>query len=149
MLTLQASAASKVAGGLLALSGLLGVVLLATDQILREALSGRHFYGLIVLVIIDFAAAAYVLTKPSKSAFTLAAAWGALRIVISIADVFVGPATGVPVSSAEFADYLFNPTLTSPPNPPGVPGVLMDLITVLEVIVIGIAWSARSSAQKK
>ena len=143
---MQTSTASKLAGGLLALTGVLGAVILATDQILRESLSGSHFYGLIILVIIDLAVAAYVVAKPSGMAFTLALAWSVLRIVIQIADITLAPQ--ISMSYADFANYLFNPTLTTVPNSSGVPGALIDLIILLEVIVIGVAWSGRTSTRK-
>ena len=51
----------------------------------------------------------------------------------------------------DFADYLFNPVssiATSAGNPMGVPGALIDLIILFELVVIVVAWSARSASQK-
>ena len=128
------------------MTGVLGIVILATDRILWESASGTHAYGLIVFVVLDLAVAVYVFAKPSKMSFTLAAAWAILRIVIQIGDVALAPQVGL--GYADFANYLFNPTLTTAPNPPGVPGALIDLIMILEIVVIGVAWAGRSSPQK-
>lgn len=140
---IQTSKASKIAGALLALTAILGIVILAADNVLRAV--PMHFYALIVFVITDFAVGVFVLMKPSKMAFTIAAAWSALRIIVQIADVSQAQALGMTYS--QFADYLFNPISTSAPNPMGVPGALIDLIIILEIIVIWVAWGARSSAQ--
>jgi hypothetical protein len=104
-----------------------------------------HFYALIFFVIIDFATAGYLIMKPSKMAFTIAAAWSALRIIIQIADVSQGPVLGM--GYADFANYLFNPASASGGNPMGVPAALIDLIMILEVVVILVAWRARSAAK--
>jgi hypothetical protein len=48
----------------------------------------------------------------------------------------------------DFADYLFSPLATNPPNPTGVPGALIDLIIILQIIVIWLAWKGRSSVGK-
>jgi len=133
-----------ITGALLALTGLLGIGILATDQLIREALGGRHFYALIVLVIIDFVIAGYVFAKPSSTAFTAAAGWSLLRIIMQFADLYFAAEIGI--SYGDFANYLFNPTLTSPPNPTGVPGAFIDLILVLELAVLAIALKARKSA---
>jgi hypothetical protein len=120
-------------------------VILATDKILWESVSVTHAYGLIAFVIIDFIIAVLLLTRPSNMAFTAAAAWSILRIVIQIADVYFGPAIGL--SYGDFANYLFNPTIVTAPNPPGIPAALLDLIIIMQVIVVGVSLSARS-AQK-
>ena len=144
---MELSKASKAAGGLLALTGIIGIVLLATDQILRGALGGTHFYALIAFVTIDFAVAGYLLARPSKMSLTLTVAWSVLRLVLQFANIYIGPAQEGTSAYADFANYIFNPTLTTAPNPPRVPGALIDFIVILEIVVIGIAWSARS-AQK-
>jgi len=140
---IQTSNASKTAGALIALTGILGVVILAADSVLRAV--PMHYYALIVFVIIDFATAGYLIMKPSKMAFTISVAWSALRIVIQIADVSQGPVLGM--GYADFANYLFNPASASGSNPMGVPAALIDLIMILEVVVILVAWRARSAAK--
>lgn len=115
------------------------------DQILWQSMSGTHAYGLVAFMIIDFIIAVLLITRPSKMAFTIAAAWSILRIVIQIADVYFGPAMGL--SYGDFANYLFNPTMVTAPNPPGIPAALIDLIIIMQVIVVGVSLSARS-AQK-
>jgi hypothetical protein len=140
---MQTSSASKTVGLLVALSAILGVVILAADSILRAV--PLHFYALVLFVIIDFVVAGLVFMKPSKMAFTAAAGWSALRIIIQLADVSQAPALGM--STGDFANYLFNPMLVTPGNPMGVPAALIDLIMLLEVIVVVIAWRARSTAK--
>ena len=105
-----------------------------------------HGYALIAFVIIDFAVGAFVFGKPSSLALTLAGMWSAVRIVIQIGDVLLGPSLGL--SYAQFASYLFDPVYANPPNPTGIPGAPIDLILILEVIVIWLMWKARSSARK-
>jgi len=143
---METSRASKSIGGLLALTGLFGIVILATDQILRESLGGQHWYGLVVFVIIDFALAAGVVIKPLRTTFTFAAAWSILRIIIQLADIATAPLSQM--SYGDFANYLFNPTLITNPNPPGVPAALIDLIIILELVVAGVAFSGRSATLK-
>ena len=108
-------------------------------------MSGTHAYGLVGFVIIDFIIAFLLLSRPSKMAFSAAAAWSILRIVIQVADVYFGPAIGL--SYGDFANYLFNPTIVTAPNPPGVPAALIDLIIIMQMIVVGLSLSTRS-AQK-
>ncbi len=123
-------------------------MLLGVDQILREAAGAQaHLYALVAFVIIDFVVAGFVLAKGSKTAFTSAAAWSLIRIVLQAADV--SQANVFDLSYSDFANYLFNPLLTTSPNPPGVPGAIIDLIVLLEFIVVYVAWSARSSSQTK
>jgi hypothetical protein len=136
---------SKVVGGLLAIIGLLGILILTFDRILWET-APVHAYALIVFVIIDFAAGVLVFAKPSGMTFTLAGVWSAARIVIQIGDVLLGPSLGL--SYAQFAGYLFNPAYANPPNPTGIPGAPIDLILILEIIVIWVTWKARSSVRR-
>ena len=143
---LQTSTSRKVAGVLVALTGFLGIVILGTDRILWESLSGRHAYGLIAFVVIDFAVAPYITAKAGKMAFTAAAAWSALRVVAQLANIY--SATEIGLTYAQFANYLFNPIIIQPGNPPGIPAVPMDLIIILEIVVVGIGWKGRSAAQK-
>ncbi len=141
---MQTSGASKTVGALIALTGLLGIVILAADKILP--LVPMHYYALVAFVIVDFVVAAFVFMKPSKMSFTLAAGWSLLRIVIQIADVSQASSVGIP-SYADFASYLFNPIGATPPNAMGVPGALIDLIILLEIIAFWLAWGARSSTK--
>ena len=138
--------ASRVAGGLLAITGLLGIVILAADQILRESLGGQHWYALIAFVVIDFVVAAYLFVKPSGTGLMLGAVWSLIRIVIQLADVATAPMSQM--TYGDFANYLFNPTLVTSPNPPGVPAALIDLILLLELVVIGVALSGRHATPK-
>jgi len=142
---MEASTARKVAGALIALTGFLGIVILGTDRILWESLSGRHAYALIAFVIMDFAVATYIIAKADKTAFAVAAGWSAFRVVAQLANIY--SAIEIGLTYAQFADYLFNPMVIQPGNPPGVPAALLDLIIILEVIVVGVSWKGRSSAQ--
>jgi hypothetical protein len=144
VLAIPASSASKTVGSLLALTGILGIIILAADQVLPSV--PAHYYALVVFVIVDFAMAGLVLAKPSKMAFTLAASWSLLRILLQFADVTQGPGLGMTYN--EFADYLFDPLATNTGNPIGVPAALIDLIVILEAIVVSLAWKARSSSKR-
>jgi hypothetical protein len=139
---MEVNLTSRLAGGMFAATGFLGVIILATDQILRESLGGQHWDALVVFVIIDFALAAYLVAKPSRNSLTLGAAWAILRIIIQLADVATAPMSQM--SYGDFANYLFNPTLVTSPNPPGVPAALIDLIIVLELVIAWISLSNRS-----
>jgi len=138
--------ASKLVGALLLLTGIFGIIILSTDQILRESLGGQHWYGLLAFVIIDFAVAAYVVSKPSGTSLMFSAVWSILRIVIQLADVATAPMSQM--SYGDFANYLFNPTIITSPNPPGVPAALIDLILILEIVVAGVAIGARRGTVK-
>jgi hypothetical protein len=142
---ITSSTASRVPGGLLAVIGLLGALILALDHVLWETAS-MHAYGLIVFVIVDFSFCAFVLARSSKTAFALAGAWCILRIIIQIGDISLGPSFGL--TYAQFADYLFNPAATNPPNATGIPGALIDIILILEIVVIWTALKGRSSITK-
>jgi len=139
------SRAPRVTGLLLAVIGFLGALVLGLDRILWET-APIHAYGLIAFVIIDLAAAAFVFARPSKIAFTVAGVWSAARIIIQIGDISLGPSFGL--TYAQFVDYLFNPAAVNPPNPAGIPGALIDLILILEIVVIWLAWKARSLIRK-
>ena len=142
---MNTSSTSKTVGLLLAITGILGVVILVADKILPAV--PMHYYALVVFVIVDFVFAGFVLMKPSKMSFMLAAAWSLLRIIIQIADVSQASAPGIGLSYADFASYLFNPVGATPPNPMGVPGALIDLIVLLEIVVFWLAWDARKPAK--
>jgi len=129
------SLSSMRIGVILAISGLLGLGILLTDQILRGVTD--HFYALILFVIVDFVLSGWVVAKPGRTVFKLAAIWCALRIVLQLGDISQAPL--YQLTYAQFADYLFNPVSSissSLGNPPGVPGALLDLIIVLEVAII-------------
>lgn len=141
---MQASTARKVAGALIALTGFLGIVILSTDRILWESLSGRHAYALIAFVIMDFVVATYIIAKADKRTFAVAAGWSAFRVVAQLANIY--SAIEIGLTYVQFANYLFNPMVIQPGNPPGVPAALLDLIIILEVIVVGVSWKGRSPA---
>lgn len=132
------STVPKKAAVLLALTGLLGVVLLSMDQIIWQFMPS-HAYALIIFVVIDFALAGLIVAKPSKLTFTLLVAWSVLRILLLVADVATND------NPASFANYLFNPTSHDAPNPAGIPGLFIDLMVILELIVIWISWTRRSA----
>ncbi len=142
---MQTASASKAVGALIALTGVLGIVVLAADKILP--LVPMHYYALVAFIIVDFVVAWVVFMKPSKMSFTLAAGWSLLRILIQIADVSQAPAPGIGMRYSDFASYLFNPIGATPPNAMGVPGALIDLIILLEIVAFWLAWSARSSTK--
>jgi hypothetical protein len=139
---MTSSTSPKVTGGLLALIGLLGIVVLATDHVLW-GVAPLHAYGLIVFVIVDFALCGFLLTKPSKMAFTLTGGWCILRIIIQLGDIALAPSFFL--TYTQFAEYLFSPLVNNPPNAPGIPGALIDAIMILEIAVIWITMRVRSS----
>ena len=136
--------ASKI-GALVALTGILGIMLLLTDRILWESLSSLHAYVLILFVIVDFVVAGYVLLKGGKMALTVATLWSGLRVIIQLANV--SSATQMGLTYSQFADYLFDPFVLQEGNPPGVPAVFLDLIIICEVVVILVWLKARSSSK--
>ena len=60
MFEIQTSKASRTLGVLFALTGVLGILILAFDKVLAESVPA-HLYALVVFVIIDFIVAAAVL----------------------------------------------------------------------------------------
>ncbi len=138
----QGSRASKACGALLILSAILGIALLALDNVLRTY-AIVHYYALIAFVVVDITVGIYVLARPGKMVFLVAMIWCIVRIILQFADLSQASVYQF-ASYGQFADYLFNPTSSvsvSFGNPPGVPGLLIDLILILEIAVIGIAWS--------
>jgi len=137
----QGTRASKACGALLLLSAILGIALLALDNVLRTYAT-LHYYALLAFVVVDIAVGIYVLARPGKIVFSIAIIWCIVRIILQFADL--SQASTYQFSSyGQFADYLFNPTSSlsvSFGNPPGVPGLLIDLILILELAVIAIAW---------
>jgi hypothetical protein len=141
---MRTSGVSKTTGALIALTGILGIIILAADKILP--LVPMHYYALVAFVIVDFVVAGFVFIKPSKMSFTLVVGWSLLRIIIQIADVSQASAVGM-ASYVDFASYLFNPVGATPPNAMGVPGALIDIIILLEIVAFWLAWGARSSTK--
>ncbi len=133
------SNAANILPLMLALSGVMGVVILVTDKILWDEAPFGHLYGLIAFTALDFTVGGYLVIKKSNLALKTAAAWSIVRLIIQFADIFTGPLTGLTYS--EFANYLFNPIADNPPNPTGVPGVPIDIITFSDLIVALVAWN--------
>jgi len=120
-------------GALLAIIGVLGIIILVFDSVLREY-APSHFSALIVFVLVDLCLASLVVTKSSKVTFTLAAVWSVLRIVLLGGDVLQGVSF----------NYLFNPFNVVDTNPPGIPAAVLDLMLILQIIVILISLRART-----
>lgn len=127
------SKTSKSVGALLAIIGVLGIIILAFDSVLR-GYAPSHFDALIVFVLVDFSLASIVVIKPSKATFTLAAVWSVLRIALLLGDVLQGVSF----------NYLFNPLNVVDGNPPGIPAAVLDLMLILQVIVIPMSVRART-----
>jgi hypothetical protein len=133
-------------GSLLVASGILGIVILALDTVLRTG-APPHYYALIVFVIIDFVLGALAFPMPKSMLVRLAVLWSGLRILIQLGDVYLGPM--YQFTYAQFADYLFNPLSSVPAslgNPAGIPPVPIDLILFIDIAVFLIAvkaWSKR------
>lgn len=144
MFILQTLAASKLSGRLLILAAILGLLILGTDNVLRAG-APAHYYALVAFVILDFAIGIFVMTKHTKTGFSIAIAWSLLRIILQFADIT--QASVYQFSSyGQFADYLFNPgsgLAVSLGNPPGIPAAPIDLILMLEIAVIAVAWKGR------
>jgi hypothetical protein len=87
-----------------------------------------HVYALILYVLADFVVAGFVLLKPSKTSFTLAALWSLLRIVL-----FVGDISRTAILQASPAEE----------NP--LEFQVLELIAILQIAVIATAWKARSA----
>ena len=137
---------SRTIGSLFVLSGILGIVILALDGVLRSG-APQHYDALIGFVIIDFLLGALCFPMPQKLTLRLAAVWSILRILIQVGDVMLGPM--FQFTPAQFADYLFNPVSTLPAslgNPPGIPPVPIDLILICDIAVLLIV--ARASMKK-
>jgi hypothetical protein len=116
------------------------------DSVLRSG-APLHYYALIGFVIIDFLLGALCFPMPQKLMFRLAAVWSALRIIIQVSDVILGPM--FQFSYAQFADYLFNPMSPLPTsfgNPMGIPAVPIDLILLCDLGVL--LTTVRASMKK-
>ena len=147
---------SKKIAALLAITALLGVVLLAVDPTLREY-APINEAALVVFIIIDFILAGIVYIKPRRVVFGLVAGWSILRIIMQIGDIATLPFLQgrnllqgpEPVFGyADFANYLFNPLNMNRfgSNPPGVPGVFLDLMILLQIVTAYLAWKVRKAA---
>jgi hypothetical protein len=96
-------------------------------------------------VIIDFLLGTLCFPMPQKLMLKLAAIWSALRILIQLGDVMLGPM--FQFTYAQFADYLFNPTSTAGfGNPPGIPSIPIDLILICDIAIL--LTVARASVNK-
>jgi hypothetical protein len=115
------------------LSVVLTIILLIFDQILWTSAPANAFL-LIVFIGIDLALSMLLLALTYRWLFALIAVWSAFRIATWFAAVLQAPDYGL--TYAQFANYLFNPLASTPPNPPAVPGILVDPILVLEVLVL-------------
>jgi hypothetical protein len=136
---------SKPIGSLFVVSGLLGIVILALDQVLRSG-APSHYFALIAFVIIDFLLGGLAFPMPKSLLVRLAALWATFRILIQLGDVFLGPM--YQFKYAQFADYLFNPLSSLPAslgNPAGIPPVPIDLILIIDIAVLLIAARTRSN----
>ncbi len=136
---------SNIIGSLFVASGILGIVILALDSVLRAG-APPHYYALIVFVIIDFMLGALAFPMPKSMLLRLAVLWSVLRILIQLVDVYLGPM--YQFTYAQFADYLFNPLSSLPVslgNPVGIPPVPIDLILIIDIAVLITALRAHSS----
>ncbi len=139
-------APSRTIGSLFVLSGILGIVILVLDSVLRSG-APQHYDALIGFVIIDFLIGALCFPMPQKLMLKVAAIWGTLRIIIQLGDVMLGPM--FQFTNAQFADYLFNPMSSLPAslgNPPGIPPVPIDLILICDLAIL--LTVARASMKK-
>ena len=137
---------SRTIGSLFVLSGILGIVILALDSVLRTYVT-QHYDALIGFVIIDFLLGALCFPMPQKLMLKVAAIWSTLRILIQLGDVALAPM--FQYTYAQFADYLFNPLSSLPAssgNPPGIPPVPIDLILICDIAIL--LTVARASLKK-
>lgn len=126
-------------------SGLLGIVILALDRVLRSG-APTHYFVLIAFVVVDFLLGGLAFPMPTRLLVRVAALWSGLRILIQLGDVFQGPI--YQFTYAQFVDYLFNPLSSMPAglgNPFGIPPVPIDLILIIDIAVLLTAVRSRSS----
>ena len=136
---------STIIGSLFVISGILGIVILTLDSVLRAG-APAHYYALILFVVIDFLLGGLVFPMPKRLLVWVPALWSGLRILIQLGDVYLGPM--YQFTYAQFADYLFNPSSSLPAsmgNPAGIPAIPIDLILIIDIAVFAVALSARSS----
>jgi hypothetical protein len=139
-------APSRTIGTLFVISGILGITLLALDRVLLTG-APQHYDALIGFVIIDFLVGALAFPMPQRLMLKVTAIWSALRILIQLGDVMLGPM--FQFTYAQFADYLFNPASALPAslgNPPGIPPVPIDLILICDIVIL--ARVARAGVKK-
>jgi hypothetical protein len=137
---------SRTIATLFVISGILGIILLALDRVLRTG-APQHYDVLIGFVIIDFLVGALAFPMPQKLTLKVAAIWSALRILVQLGDVMFGPM--FQFTYAQFADYLFNPASSLPVslgNPAVIPPVPIDLILICDIAVL--LTVARASMKK-
>lgn len=126
-------------------SGLLGIVILALDNVLRSG-APTHYFALIAFVVIDFLLGGLAFPMPTRLLVRVAALWSGLRILIQLADVFLGPM--YQFTYEQFVDYLFNPLSSLPAslgNPFGIPPIPIDMILIIDIAVLLTAVRNRSS----
>jgi len=124
----------------------MGIIILTLDQVLRTG-APQHYDALILFVIIDFLIGALAFPMPQNMMLKVAAIWSALRILIQLADVMLGPM--FQFSYSQFADYLFNPVSALPAslgNPAGIPPVPIDIILLCDIVIL--ATVAHASMKK-
>jgi hypothetical protein len=124
MSSVIARKASWIAGGLLvvtAMSGLISLSFLSEEVTL-------HFYALTLFLILDLVLAGFVLLRPSKTSFTLVAIWSILRIALFIGDI--SQASILQAPSAEDNPLEFQ---------------MLEFIVIIQIGLIGVAWKARSA----
>jgi hypothetical protein len=116
--------ASWIAGGLLAATAVLALVILG---FLTEEVT-LHFYALTLFLLLDIVFAGLVLVRPSKMSFTLVALWSILRILL-----FVGDLSQASILQAPSPDE----------NP--LEFQILELIVFIQIVLIGVAWKGRST----
>jgi len=91
---------------LLALSALLGLAILGTDNNLWTS-EPSHAYGLILFVVIDIVGIGLIMWKGSRNLLMLGGAWGFVFALIMVSDIWSGAASALGWTPAQFATYLF------------------------------------------
>ena len=80
---------SRTIGTLFVISGLLGIVILTLDSVLRTG-APDHYDILILFVIIDFLVGAFAFPMPQKLMLRVAVLWSGVRIVLQLWGRSVG-----------------------------------------------------------
>jgi len=137
--------AKKIAT-ILGITGLLDVVLLLFDSVLRSG-APTNYDVVIIFALVDFALAALVAMKSSRTILMSVVAWSVLRILLEIGDITQASVYQF-ASYGQFADYLFNPfsaTAISLGNPRGIPGAALDLTLLLQLVLAVLGWKASTA----